>query len=239
MPVYNEERALAKSIAEIHRFLSSDVFPHDWQIVVADNGSDDDTAPIGRGLEAELSGVKYLRIPERGRGHALKMAWLESEREIVSYMDVDLSTGLDAFPSLIGAVADGGYDLAIGTRHHRASDVDRSIRRDFLSRGYNMLVKGVFATHFSDAQCGFKAVRRAVARQLVPLVQSDGWFFDTELLVVAERSGYRIGEIPVVWSEDPDSRVHVAATVWEDLRGILRLRFGQPWPPSKNKRQAG
>jgi hypothetical protein len=164
-----------------------------------------------------------LHLELKGRGRALKVAWGESEADILSYMDVDLSTNLSAFPLLLESLASGGFDLAIGTRLHPQSLTKRCRKREFISRFYNRLVRLVFGTHFSDAQCGFKAITRAAAQRLLPAVEDNGWFFDTELLVIAEKCGYRIYQQPVVWTEDPDSRVRIVSTAWEDLKGMARV----------------
>jgi hypothetical protein len=168
--------------------------------------------------------IRVVHLPEKGRGRALRAVWLASEAEILSYMDVDLSTDLAAFPPLIKALASGRYDLAIGTRLHPESVVRRCWKREIISRCYNRLLRLAMHIQFSDAQCGFKAITRRAARQLLPLVVDNEWFFDTELLVLAERYGYRIYEQPVKWTEDTDSRVRLLSTVWKDLRGIVRLR---------------
>ena len=196
---------------------------------IVDNASLDDTPTVSERLTAELDNVCYLRIPNKGRGRALKLAWENSDMEVVSYMDVDLSTNLEAFPLLITAIATEGYDIAIGSRHDRMADVRRSLQRDLLSRGYNLLVKAMFAINFSDAQCGFKALRRSIVQELLPLTVNGNWFFDSELLILAEQMGYRIKEIPVQWREDSDTRVNVVRTICEDLGGLIRLRFTQPW----------
>ena len=154
-----------------------------------------------------------LHIPQKGRGRALRAAWLASPADVLSYMDVDLSTDLAAFPPLIEAIASEGYDIAIGSRLARGADIRRSLRREAISRGYNVMIKGLFFTRFSDAQCGFKAVSRRAVQELVPLIENNEWFFDTELLILAEKAGYRIKEIPVRWLEDPDTRVNVPKTV--------------------------
>jgi len=230
VPVYNEERALPESIPTLREFLSGASFPHEWRIVIADNASIDDTPAVGRRLAEENSGrVEYVRIERKGRGYALKQTWLGSPMDIVSYMDVDLSTGLEAFPPLIRAIAEDGYDVAIGSRLASQSEITRSIKRRVLTRGYNTIIKAMFLTRFSDAQCGFKAVSRAAAQRIVPLIEDNNWFFDTELLILAEKAGYRVKDVPVQWVEDTDTRVKIAATVLEDLRGLLRLRLGRPW----------
>ena len=230
VPVYNEEQALPRTVPTLRVFLSQPTFPYSWRIVIADNASTDGTPEVGRRLADEGGGeVEYVRIEAKGRGRALKRTWLDSPMEIVSYMDVDLSTNLDAFPALIGAIAEKGYDVAIGSRLAPRSRVDRSLRRRVLTRGYNLLIKAMFFTRFSDAQCGFKAVSRQAAQRVLPLIEDNNWFFDTELLILAEKLGYRVKDIPVSWVEDPDTRVKIGGTIAEDLQGLLRLRLRRPW----------
>jgi len=230
IPVYNEERALPRTIPALRRFLSEPAFPYPWRIVIADNASVDATPEVGQRLANEYGDeVEYVRIEAKGRGRALKRTWLASPMEIVSYMDVDLSTGLEAFPPLIRAIAEEGYDVAIGSRLAPGSRVKRSLKRRLLTRGYNLLIKAMFLTRFSDAQCGFKAVSREAAQRVVPLIEDNNWFFDTELLILAEKLGYRVKDVPVAWVEDPDTRVKIGSTIAEDLRGLLRLRLGRPW----------
>ena len=225
IPVLNEEKALPGSIACLHGFLSENV-ASPWRIVIADNGSTDTTPHVSDTLAEQYEEVSYLRIEQRGRGRALRKAWLESDADIVSYMDVDLSTNLQAFPLLLQALQDG-HDIAIGARLIPGAEVHlRSLKREFISRSYNLLIKLMFATRFHDAQCGFKAVTKAAAATLVPHVVDQGWFFDSELLVLAEKRGFRIKEIPVSWTDDPDTRVKVVGTAWGDFKGLLRLRFG-------------
>lgn len=230
VPVYNEEKDLPKSIPELRAFLRGGTFPYDWQILIADNASIDDTPAVSRKLEEEYPGeVTYVRIERKGRGYALKQVWGASTSDVMSYMDVDLSTGLDAFPPLIKAVAEDGYGVSTGSRLARKSKVSRSLQRTALSRGYNLIIKATMWTKFSDAQCGFKAINREVAGRVLPLIQNNNWFFDTELLVLAEKMGYNIKDIPVVWDEDPDTRVKIGSTVSEDLKGLWRLRRERPW----------
>jgi glycosyltransferase involved in cell wall biosynthesis len=230
VPVYNEEAALPKSIPVLREFLTGAAFPYDWRIVIADNASIDGTPAVGAELAAANTGaVEYVRIERKGRGFALKQTWLASPMDIVSYMDVDLSTGLDAFPALVGAIAEEGYDIAVGSRLEPGSRITRSLKRRVLTRGYNAIIKAMFLTRFSDAQCGFKAVSRAAAQAIVPLIEDNNWFFDTELLILGEKMGYRVKDVPVEWVEDTDTRVKIGATILEDLRGLVRLRTGRPW----------
>ena len=228
IPVYNEEHVLTDSVATLRKFLAEG-FAHQYRIVVADNASTDGTLAVAQRLAEEHTDVACLHVPQKGRGRALRAAWLDSPADIVCYMDVDLSTDLEAFPPLIESIASEGYDVATGSRLAREADIRRSLRREAISRGYNVMIKGLFFTRFSDAQCGFKAASRRAVQNLVPLIENNEWFFDTELLILAEKAGYRLKEVPVRWLEDPDSRVNVPRTVWEDVRGLLRLRWKRPW----------
>jgi glycosyltransferase involved in cell wall biosynthesis len=230
VPVYNEEKALPQSIPELRAFLQRPDFPWDWRVVIADNASIDNTPAVSKQLVIEYpDDVKYVRIERKGRGFALKQVWGQSDADVMSYMDVDLSTGLEAFPPLIKAVAEDGYAVSTGSRLMRKSKIERSLKRTVLSRGYNYIVKGMLWTRFSDAQCGFKAISREVAQKVLPLIQDNNWFFDTELLVLAEKMGYRIKDIPVRWVEDPDTRVKIGSTISEDLRGLWRMQTQRPW----------
>src|SRR5215216_2461946 len=222
VPVYNEEQALAASIERLHAFLSEE-FPLSWQIVIADNASSDGTLDVARRLSDELDGVQVMHLREKGRGRALRAAWLASPARVVCYMDVDLSTDLRALLPLVAPLISGHSDLAIGTRLARSARVTRGPKREFISRSYNLLLRTFLRVHFSDAQCGFKAVRTDVAKRLLQSVADDGWFFDTELLVLAERDGLRIHEVPVDWVDDADSRVDILRTAMGDLRGVARL----------------
>ncbi len=228
IPVYNEERALPPSIAALHAFLGAEL-PVDWRIVIADNASIDDTPAVGRALAEQYGRVHYLRLEQKGRGRALRRAWSESDADIVSYMDVDLSTNLGAFVPLVEAIAGGGYDVAIGSRLARGARVTRQWKRELISRGYNLLIKLFFPRRtFADAQCGFKAVSRRAVDRLLPLVENNHWFFDSELLLRAQQLGYRIAEVPVEWIEDLDTRVKIAKTALEDVRGLIRVRLSSP-----------
>jgi putative flippase GtrA len=225
VPVKDEETDLAPSIRRLHAYLSGG-FPLTWHITIADNGSRDRTWDIARGLTAELSRVSAVRLAQPGRGRALRSIWSHSDSEVLAYMDVDLSTDLNALLPLVAPLLSGHSDVAIGTRLARGSRVVRGPRREVISRGYNLLLQATLGAGFSDAQCGFKAIRRDKARELLPLTRDGGWFFDTELLVLAERAGLRIHEVPVDWTDDPDSRVNVRATALADIRGILRMGGG-------------
>ena len=225
VPVKDEEADLAPSVRRLQAFLAAG-FPFSWHITIADNGSSDATWDIARVLAAELTGVSAARLAQPGRGLALRSVWSASDCAVLAYMDVDLSTDLSALLPLVAPLLSGHSDVAIGTRLARGSRVVRGPRRELLSRGYNLLLQASLGTGFSDAQCGFKAIRADQARELLPRTRDGGWFFDTELLVLAERAGLRIHEVPVDWTDDPDSRVNVRATALADIRGILRMGGG-------------
>ena len=222
VPVYNEAGDLDRSIRRLHDYLSTS-FPLSWIITIADNASTDETWDIACQLATRLERVQALRLEEKGRGRALRAAWSTTLSPVVAYMDVDLSTDLDALLPLVAPLVSGHSDLAIGTRLASRSRVVRGPKREAISRSYNLLLRATLRSGFSDAQCGFKAVRTEVAHELLPLVEDQGWFFDTELLVVAEHNGMRIHEVPVDWIDDPDSRVDVISTAKADLRGIWRM----------------
>lgn len=228
IPVLNEEHSLPGCLDTLLGFLPS-ALP-DWaaRVVVADNGSTDGTRAVAERYAAAHPGrVAVTHLPVRGRGRALRQAWGESSADVVCYMDVDLSTGLDALPTLVRSVGPGGgFHLATGSRLARGARTRRSFKREVISRVYNLLIKALMWTRFSDAQCGFKALSRDAARVLVPVVVDQAWFFDTELLVIAEKRGFKVRDIPVTWHEDPDSRVRIVRTVMEDLKGLARLRLG-------------
>jgi putative flippase GtrA len=220
--VYNEEVDLEPCVRRLHAHLSA-TFPYPFQITIADNASTDATMHVATGLARELPRVGVVHLDQKGRGRALAAVWSASTAPVLAYMDVDLSTDLAALLPLVAPLISGHSDLAIGSRLSPSSRVVRGAKREFISRSYNLLLRGALAARFSDAQCGFKAIRKDVADRLLPLVQDTGWFFDTELLVLAQRSGLRIHEVPVDWVDDPDSRVDIVATAIADLKGIARL----------------
>jgi glycosyltransferase involved in cell wall biosynthesis len=222
VPVFNEQAVLEASIRRLHEHLSA-AFPFSWRIVIADNASADDTLDVAWALAAELPGVAVLHLPAKGRGRALRAAWAASPAQVVAYMDVDLSTDLRALLPLVAPLLSGHSDVAIGSRLAPGSRVVRGARREVISRSYNAILHLALRARFSDAQCGFKAVRADVARELLADVRDEGWFFDTELLVLAQRRGMRIHEVPVDWVDDPDSRVAIVSTALADLRGVGRM----------------
>jgi glycosyltransferase involved in cell wall biosynthesis len=222
IPVYNEERTLARSVLRLHRFLSQEL-PYSWRITIADNASSDTTPDIARALADDLEEVELVRVEQKGRGCALRAAWSRSDARVVAYMDADLSTDLRAVLPLVAPLLSGHSEIAIGSRLHHGAQVERGLKRELISRIYNRLLHGILHARFSDAQCGFKAVRADMVPDLLAAIQDQAWFFDTELLIVAQRRRLRIHEVPVDWIEDTDSSVQILPTAWADLRGIARL----------------
>jgi putative flippase GtrA len=222
IPVYNEERDLPGSVRRLHEFLSAQV-PYASRITIADNASTDRTLFVAERLARDLPDVDVIHLDAKGRGGALQAAWTASPASVVAYMDVDLSTDLRALMPLVAPLISGHSDIAIGSRLSASARVVRGPKREFVSRSYNLILRSVLGARFSDAQCGFKAMRADVARRLLPFVEDTGWFFDTELLVIAERAGLRIHEVPVDWVDDPDSRVDIVGTAIADLKGCWRV----------------
>ncbi len=222
IPVYNEEGDLERSVRRVHAHLAG-AFPYPFRITVADNASVDATPAIAARLARQIPGVRHVRLEQKGRGRALHAVWSASDAPILAYLDVDLSTDLAGLLPLVAPLISGHSDVAIGSRLARGARVVRGPKREFISRCYNLILRLGLRVRFTDAQCGFKAIRRDVATQLLPMVQDTGWFFDTEMLVLAERAGLRIHEVPVDWVDDPDSRVDIVRTAADDLRGIVRM----------------
>ncbi|MDA1095850.1 MAG: glycosyltransferase family 2 protein [Chloroflexi bacterium] len=231
IPVYNEEHSLPRCIETLLPFCEQALSDYSWRLVVADNGSLDHTHQVATKYRLRRPDrVGVIHLGQKGRGRALKRAWSESQADIRAYMDVDLSTDLSHLKPLLDAIREG-QDIATGSRLKRGASTTRSFKRESVSRSYNAIIRAVFWNGFSDAQCGFKAISRTASNELLPLVKDNNWFFDTELLILAEKNGYRIADIPVRWVEDPDTRVKVVATAVEDLKGLARLRFrGIPVP---------
>ena len=223
IPVYNEERVLAASVRKLHACLRRNyTFP--FRITIADNASTDSTFEVAEALCTEFAEVEALYLEEKGRGRALRAAWARSDADVVGYMDVDLSTDLSALPALLEPLLQRRGDIAIGSRLAPGAEVTRGAKRELISRSYNLVLRALLGVTFADAQCGFKAGRREVIQPLLADVRDEAWFFDTELLYLAQQRKLSILEVPVRWVDDPDSRVAIVATAVEDLRGVRRLR---------------
>ena len=227
IPVLNEEVDLPICVEKLIHFCNQFMSSYDWKITTVDNGSTDKTLKIAKTLSKKYPRVDLVRLEERGRGRALRYAWVASRADVLAYMDVDLSTDLMALPKAVSLVQTGQCDIAIGSRLLQGSEViGRSLKRSIISHCYSLLFRTLFWANFKDAQCGFKVVSRGVVDDVIPLTQSTGWFFDTELLLIASDNGYQIHELPVKWTDDPDTRVKIISTALEDIKGLLRLRFG-------------
>ncbi|MGW7485608.1 glycosyltransferase [Streptomyces sp. NPDC054786] len=222
IPVYNEERDLEPCVRRLHEHLAR-TFPYGFRITIADNASTDRTPEVAAVLDDAIDEVTAVRLEQKGRGRALRTVWSLSEAPVLAYMDVDLSTDLNALLPLVAPLISGHSDLAIGSRLSRSARVVRGPKREFISRMYNLILRGSLSARFSDAQCGFKALRGDVAARLLPMIEDTGWFFDTEMLVLAERAGLRIHEVPVDWVDDPDSTVQLVRTATDDLKGVWRV----------------
>lgn len=223
LPVYNEEHILEKSVTTLRKFLQDNVTDFDWIITIGDNASIDKTLEKAEALAKRFDDVRVFHLGQKGRGRMVKYAWNKSEADILSYMDIDLSTDLKSLPPMVRSIMDG-YDVSIGSRQYKGAEVDRSIKREVISRGYIRLLKLMLRFPFTDAQCGFKAASKKLVNELFPMIEDDEWFFDTELLYLAHMNGYKVKELPVRWIEDLDSRVKITRTAWLDVKGVMRMR---------------
>ncbi len=230
IPVYNEEKELAKNITTLYDFCSKNLRKYDWHITVADNASSDNTPVIALTLTKKYANIIYFRLEQKGRGRAVKRVWSQSKCDYCMYMDLDLSTDLSHLPNILNAL-ENGYDVAIGSRLAKGAKVEgRTFLRELTSRALNFFfIQFFFRTHFTDAQCGFKGVTRNIVENLIPKIKDNEWFFDGELLIVAEKSGYKIYEEPVHWVDNPGSTVRLLSTIWGDLMSIRRLLLTKPW----------
>tara|TARA_B100000519_G_scaffold20152_1_gene14484 strand:+ start:664 stop:1419 length:756 start_codon:yes stop_codon:yes gene_type:complete len=227
LPVLDEERTIESSIRKLVTFSEHFLINYQWEIIVADNGSTDMTPEIVQKLSSQFENVSYFRLDQKGRGRALKTVWSSSDSDLMSYMDVDLSTDLNVLTELLESVKKLDCSIAVGSRLLKSSNViGRSIKRGFISRCYSFLFRTMFLVSFKDAQCGFKVISREAADQLLPYVKDTGWFFDTELLIMAEKTNFKVKEFPVRWIDDPNSSVKIISTAWKDIKGLIRMRFG-------------
>ncbi len=234
LPVHNEEVELEENTLKLRNYISDNLKDYDCQIQIADNASGDGTLVIAKRLGDQFTNLSFVRLEQKGRGRAIKKTWGANDADIFIYMDIDLSTDLSHLPNLIKALQNG-FDIAIGSRLMAKSKVaGRTIKREIISRVYNFLIKMIFLTKFSDAQCGFKGITAKAADNLLPKIKDNDWFFDTELLVIGEKSGYKIYEEPVIWTDNPGSTVRVLKTITGDFKGLWRLFITKPWKGAGN-----
>jgi glycosyltransferase involved in cell wall biosynthesis len=224
IPVYNEEDILERNIIKLRNFLLKNKLKYKFRIIISDNNSTDETSKIGEKLSKKFKEVTYLHIPTKGRGIALRTVWMKSKADVVSFMDADLSTDLHNFPTLIECIHKG-YDGAIGSRLLKDSIIKRSFKREIISRVYNLIIKILFLSKFTDVQVGFKAFKTSSVQKILPMVKDNEWFFDTELLVLLERKGYKLKDINVKWDEDSNTSVNIAKTSSGLLKKAINLRL--------------
>lgn len=225
-PVYNESDTLSEQIKIFNEFFEEE-FKKNIFITIADNGSTDNTATISDKLLKNKLIQKYIFIPQKGRGRAIKDCIKKSKADIVCYMDIDLSTDLAHFKELIDSISKKGNDISIGSRLSKKSKVvGRKKIREFTSRAYNLLIKFFFPmSGIKDMQCGFKAFSRKKILPVIDLVQNNRWFFDTELIIISRKLNLKIDQIPVKWTDDPNTSVNIISTAIEDIVGLTKLRF--------------
>lgn len=236
LPVFNEEKELAQSVTTLVAFLRKHLTDFLWQVTIADNASSDATLAVAKDLAKHMPHVSVIHLGQKGRGRAVKKVWQSCTDDYVAYMDIDLSTDLKHLPNILHAL-ERGFDIAIGSRNTRGARVyGRGALRNITSKGYIALIKLFFWVHFTDAQCGFKAVTRTVVRELMPRIEDNEWFFDSELLLLGEKEGYRIYEEPVTWIDNPGSTVRVMKTAVGDLKGLWRLFTTRPWRGNNHAR---
>jgi len=230
VPVYNEEDELKENVMLLAGFCEKELLQYDWHITIADNASSDNTPVIASTLAKKNANISLLRLEQKGRGRAVKRSWSNSHADFCVYMDLDLSTDLGHLPRLLKELQNG-YDIAIGSRLAKGATVEgRTIIREVISRTLNFFfIQLLFGTHFTDAQCGFKAVTKNIVENLIPKIQDNSWFFDGELLIVAEKSGYKIYEEPVHWVDNPGSTVRLMTTIFGDIKAMGRLWITKPW----------
>ncbi len=234
VPTFNEEKCLVPNVRKLVAFLN-EIPSVSYEVIIADNGSTDATVALAKTLAGEFKNVRVLHLNERGRGRALKAAWRSSSADFLSYMDADLSSDLAVLPAMVESLLAGHYDLAVGSRLLNPASTRRGLKREMMSRVYTALVHTFFSVGFSDPQCGFKIIRRETAEWLLPIVTDNGWFFDTELLVLAERDGWRILDVPAPWVERKETRVELFPTILADIKGLLSLRWRLRRPPLRSK----
>ena len=230
LPVLNEERTLETQVRKLYNYLLKEFPPDpDWKIVIADNGSTDNTRDLGEKLAAEYEQVKYIRVEEKGVGPALQSSWGQSTADIVGYMDLDLATNLKHFPEALRALA-SGHDLVYASRLVKGAVIrERKPIREFSSRVFNLIARNYLGVHFSDGMCGFKFMKREVFKKLYEGgARSKTWFFSAELLAVAEWQGYKIYELPVEWTDSPESHVKILPLAVQYLKAMKKLRRFKP-----------
>ncbi|MFA6132053.1 MAG: glycosyltransferase [Patescibacteria group bacterium] len=226
IPAHNEEIDIKQSIETTILFLQNKFSDGDWEIVIAENGSTDETRGIVQDLEKKYTNLRLLIIPTAGKGWAVRQAWDTATAELLIFMDADLATDLKHLPDLIEALKDN--DLVIGTRRYPSSQVSRSWQRSLTSFLYNRLARIILSLPFSDLQCGFKGIKKTAWQKISPYFTSTGFFFDTELLALANKFKLKTAEQPITWKEHRNkknkSKVRLVKTGKELIKNLLSLK---------------
>ncbi len=230
LPVYNEEKILRNNVLTLLNYCLAQQFNFDWKIIIVINGSSDNSLAISKKLKEERADrIDFIDIPEPGRGQALKKYWLQSQADILTYMDIDLAVSLDNILFLIQPLTDNQADLVIGSRLMPDSKISRSFIRELSSQSYNFLSRIILGHNFSDMQCGFKAIRSNIFKKIAPQINDAKWFFDTELIIFTKKFGYRVKEVPVDWSENRydtrKSKVHMVRDSFKFLYNLIGLKI--------------
>ncbi len=230
LPVKNEENILAANLQRILDFCQKADFRFSWKIVGIINGSTDKTASIFLDFKNRYPGlIDYVEFGVSGRGRVLKKYWQESGADVLSYLDIDLAVLPDQLPALIQPIIDGKADLVIGSRLLAGSNTRRSYLRETTSRFFNFLTHIFLPNKASDLQCGFKAIKADVFRKISPFVRDNYWFFDSELVILAQHFSYRLEEVPVDWAENRyrkrTSKVKVIRDIAKSLKDLLVFRW--------------
>lgn len=228
IPCYNEEKILKENAIILFNFLNKNIIEDQWQIIIADNNSTDNTEEIAKELEDRFKQIKYFFIPQKGKGLAIQSGWKNFDADIYIFMDADLAVDLEALPKLISAIKEEHYDIAIGSRFHKQSVVKRSIARKIISRIYKAIKKIITNSDIMDLPCGFKAVNKEIITKVLPQIKNSDWFFDSEFVILSESYGYKIKEIPVKWKdirENGDkSRVRTISLGFNYIKNLIALR---------------
>ena len=228
IPCYNEEIVLEKTVFSVTQYAQEHLGQHDWNLLILDNASKDSTLEIARKLKSHHPKIVVDQVNNPGRGRALRESWgRHKDYDIYSYMDADLATDIKDLAFIISKVAEG-TDIVVGSRYIPYANVKRNLLRRILSSIYNLLLRLILKVEFRDAQCGFKAMSKKVVHGVVPKTLDDGWFWDTELMIIASHSGHTLLEVPVTWREVRDelrrSTVTVRSEVMRNLRNIWIMR---------------
>jgi uncharacterized membrane protein YbhN (UPF0104 family) len=231
LPAYNEANRIEDTVKVVKDTLEK--LDYGYEIIIAEDGSTDGTDEIAKRLSSRDPRIVHLHSDNRlGRGKALTNAMEIAKGDVVVYLDVDLSTDMDHLKELIDAVAKEGYDIATGSRLLKDSQTERPFKRDFASKVYNFLVRLMLGSKLRDHQCGFKAFKRSSVLKLLRDVKDNHWFWDTEVLVLAQRKGLRVKEIPVKWKQSGETKVKFTKDVLYMFSQILRM-----WMESKRSKR--